>query len=87
MIIVSSVFTFLSETHQENVANKLKDMESNIQYLVLRHEMDDKPKLESVRSELLVPGDVIYLKPGFKVPADIVIIESNDLQVSFIFTR
>ena len=38
-------------------------------------------KEKTIPAEKLVPGDVIYIKQGDKIPADIRILESNNFKV------
>ncbi|MCP6719231.1 MAG: HAD-IC family P-type ATPase, partial [Patescibacteria group bacterium] len=65
---------------QENKASKsLEELKKVVKYTatVLREE-----NLKVINSDELVPGDIIFLSPGDKVPADGRIIESNQLKTN-----
>lgn len=74
-VIVNVAVGFWQEFRSNNILEKLKEIVKT-NALVIRdgevHEID---------SELLVPGDIILLKAGKKVPADARIVSSNRLKL------
>ena len=75
VVLLNAVLGVIQESKAENAIEALKSM-SAASSRVLR---DGKPTV--VKSEELVPGDVIHLEAGDAVPADGRIIESASLQV------
>ncbi|MEM4571592.1 MAG: HAD-IC family P-type ATPase, partial [Nanopusillaceae archaeon] len=75
MLFVYIIFDIINTYQAENIIEKLKKM--------IRQEVkvvrDGKEKL--IDSKYLVPGDIVILKAGDKVPADIRLIEAVDLEV------
>lgn len=75
VLMVNALIDTVEQLKTTKALNALKKLsESNV--LILR----EKKKIE-IHSELLVPGDIIFLKKGDVVPADIRILESNNLEV------
>lgn len=58
-----------------------KSMEALKEYNFLKSKVMRNGKLENINSELLVPGDIIHLNMGDRVPADARIIEDSSLMV------
>ncbi|RMF05295.1 calcium-translocating P-type ATPase, SERCA-type, partial [Candidatus Woesearchaeota archaeon] len=75
ILILNAILGFVQEFRAEKAIQDLKKMAAP-KAKVLRG-----GKLKLVDSSLLVPGDVILLEEGDKVPADARIIESTALQV------
>src|SRR4030067_3215856 len=76
VILINAVFTFVQEYRTEKAIEALKKLlPFNVK--VLREE-----KAKEVRSEKVLPGDLILLSEGDKVPADARLIESNRLMVN-----
>ncbi len=75
IVFVNAFVGAYQDYKSEKTAETLKRMLKN-EALVLR---DGKKK--KVNSELLVPGDIIFLEEGSKVPADCRIISSKELRV------
>ncbi|MBI5099250.1 MAG: cation-transporting P-type ATPase [Nitrospirae bacterium] len=76
VILINAVFTFVQEYRAEKAIEALKKLlPFNVK--VLR-----EGKAKEVRSEKVVPGDLILLSEGDKVPADARLIESNRLMVN-----
>ena len=78
-IIFIVLIDVIMGTYQENKANNTADALSklvSVQVKVIRNK-----KIEYVDSSLIVPGDIISLESGDKIPADLRIIESHNLMV------
>lgn len=76
VIFINAIFTFVQEYRAEKAIEVLKKLlPFNVK--VLR-----EGKAKEVRSEKVVPGDLILLSEGDKVPADARLIESNRLMVN-----
>ncbi len=75
-IIVNACFGFWEEKKVSNILEKLQDTLKS-KTTVIR----DGFKKEVYETEL-VPGDIIFLKAGEKIPADARLIETNELRVS-----
>lgn len=75
VILISSIVGFLQEYKANESLSRLKQM---VKYKakVLR---DGKEII--IAQENIVPGDIIFLSPGDKVPADARLIETYDLEV------
>jgi P-type Mg2+ transporter len=76
IIFVSSMLGFFQEHRATNAVKKLLAM-VRILSIVIR---DGTQK--EIPSEEIVPGDVVLLSAGSKIPADCVIVESRDLFVN-----
>ncbi len=74
ILIANAVIGFIQEYKAENAIEALKKMAS-LKAIVVR----DGDEIE-INAEELVPGDIILLSPGEKVPADSRIISLNNLQ-------
>ncbi len=75
VVIVNGLIGYIQEAKAENALKALADTMVSAA-TVLR----DGEKLR-IESSALVPGDIVYLQAGDKVPADLRIIECRDLQV------
>jgi len=76
MILFSAILSFLQEYHSEKIMAALKN-KVGVKASVLR----DK-KIQLVNTVDLVKGDVVILEVGKIVPADLRLIETNDLSVN-----
>ncbi len=76
IIFVSSMLSFFQEHRATNAVQKLLEM-VRITSIVIR----DSIKKE-ISSEDIVPGDIVLLSAGSKIPADCIILESRDLFVN-----
>ncbi len=76
IIFVSSMLGFFQEHRATNAVKKLLAM-VRIMSIVIR---DGTQK--EIPSEEIVPGDVVLLSAGSKIPADCIIVESRDLFVN-----
>ncbi|MEW5805368.1 MAG: HAD-IC family P-type ATPase [Patescibacteria group bacterium] len=74
-VLINSILGFYQENKAEETLEKLKTyIKENIR--VLR----DKKETE-IDSQNIVPGEIIYLTAGKRVPADARLISANDLQI------
>lgn len=78
---INSIIGFLQEFKAEKILDSIKKLTTD-QTQVIRD-----GKKQEVDARLIVPGDVVFVVAGDRVPADGYIIESYDFKVnSFIFT-
>ncbi|MDF2612714.1 MAG: calcium-translocating P-type ATPase, PMCA-type [Clostridia bacterium] len=75
-VLIGSLIGILTESRSKKAAEALAKMADDIEVKVLRN----KEKIVIHKSEL-VPGDIIFLESGDRVPADGRIISSMDLKV------
>ena len=75
IVVLNGVIGFFQEYKTENTMEVLKKM-VNEKTVVIRG-----GKKELIESKELVPGDVVFLDEGSKVPADIRVIENYSLKV------
>lgn len=75
VVIINSLFGFWQEYKAEKIISALKKIIS-LKATVLRNGVERK-----IDASLLVPGDVIIIETGDKIPADARIIESLNMQV------
>jgi len=74
------IFNALIGTIQEYSANKsANSLKKQIQSKIFVIRDGIKKQIDTIN---LVPGDLVLLEPGLKVPADIILIESNEIQVN-----
>lgn len=75
ILILNSILGFFQEYRAEKAIEDLKKMET-LHCQVLRD-----GKIITIESELLVPGDIIVLSEGEKIPADARLLTSTNLKV------
>jgi Ca2+-transporting ATPase len=75
IVILNAIFGYIQEYKAEKAIEALKKL-SSPESMVLRD-----GKKQTIASRLLVPGDVVILEQGTKVPADLRILEVTDLQI------
>jgi len=75
LIIVISV-SFIQEYKAEKAIKALRSM------ITPKTQAYRDGRVVEVESALLVPGDVIFLRSGEKIPADGIILKDNDLHVN-----
>lgn len=75
-VFLNALFGFLEENKVSNILKKLKNT-LKTKTTVLRNSVQ-----KEVFEEELVPGDIIYLRAGQKIPADARLISVNELKVS-----
>ncbi|MBI4825257.1 MAG: cation-transporting P-type ATPase [Nitrospirae bacterium] len=76
VIIINAVFTFIQEYRAEKAVEELKKL------LPFRVKVLRDGAVKEIESGNVVPGDMMLLSEGDKVPADARIIESNRLTVN-----
>jgi Mg2+-importing ATPase len=76
IIFVSSMLSFFQEHRATNAVQKLLEL-VKITSIVIR---DGTQK--EISSETIVPGDIVLLSAGSKIPADCIILESRDIFVN-----
>ena len=76
IIFVSSMLSFFQEHRATNAVQKLLEL-VRITSIVIRDGVQ-----KEISSETIVPGDVVLLSAGSKIPADCIILESRDLFVN-----
>ncbi|MCF7866337.1 calcium-translocating P-type ATPase, SERCA-type [Candidatus Woesearchaeota archaeon] len=76
ILLFNAIFGFIQEFRAEKSLEQLKKLAS-LNSVVFRN-----GKKVSLDSKFLVPGDIVFLEEGNKVPADCRIIECSSLQVS-----
>lgn len=74
-IAVNVAVGFWQEFRSNNILEKLEEVVQTNAYVIR------EGKLHEINSEGLVPGDVILLKPGKKVPADARIVSAKNLEI------
>lgn len=78
---INALIGFIQEFRAERILDAIKNLTTDKTF-VLRN-----GKKKEINTEDLVPGDVVFIYSGDKVPADGYLLESYDLKVnSFIFT-
>ncbi len=75
VVIINSIIGFIQEYRAENAMEKLKSLVHTDAHVKREN------NLKRIPSEKLVPGDIVILEEGDKVPADLILIESYDLRV------
>ena len=75
VVIINSIIGFIQEYRAENAMEKLKSLVHTDAHV----KRDNN--LKRIPSEKLVPGDIVILEEGDKVPADLILIETYDLGV------
>jgi magnesium-transporting ATPase (P-type) len=75
VVIVNALIGFIQEGKAEQAMESIRDMLS-LEAVVIRN-----GKKKTIDAEELVPGDIVMLKSGDKVPADLRLIKTKDLQV------
>ncbi|MGF2384254.1 calcium-translocating P-type ATPase, PMCA-type [Lentilactobacillus otakiensis] len=75
VVILNAIFGVFQESKAENAIDSLKEMSAPMA-TVLRNNQSI-----SVKSEDIVPGDIVLLEAGDVVPADIRLTEANSLKI------
>jgi len=76
IVLVNAVIGYFQEHKAERIMDSLKKLVQSPAKVYRDGELTELPQLE------LVPGDILYLEEGDKVPADVRIIESFDLRTN-----
>lgn len=75
-LVINTVLGFFQEYSSEKTAKLLN------QYALPRVRVLRNGKIEQITADFLVPGDVVILQTGDKVPADIRLIEVNNITIN-----
>jgi cation-transporting ATPase F len=75
VVIINVIIGYMQEIKAEEAINSLKEM-MQTQAVVIRD-----GKKTTIASTNLVPGDIVILESGSKVPADLRLIEARDLKI------
>ena len=75
-LCINAVFSYLQERRAEEAMNSLKKLLVS-HCIVLRDGLEHRHS-----TEILVPGDVVWLEEGLNVPADVRLIEVHQLSVN-----
>src|SRR5690554_687657 len=75
VIVINALIGFIQEGKAEKALEGIRNMLS-LDAIVVRN-----GKKNTVAAEDLVPGDIVVLKSGDKIPADIRLIQTKDFQV------
>jgi magnesium-transporting ATPase (P-type) len=75
VVVINAIIGYLQEGKAESALNAIRNMLSEHATVIRNGER------EIILSESLVPGDVVVIASGDKVPADVRIIESRNLRV------
>lgn len=75
VVILNAIFTFIQEYQSEKIMESFKKM------MPVRVEALRDGKRQELLASELVPGDIIFLQEGNKVPADARLIHQNALKV------
>jgi len=76
IVFINAIIGYFQEHKAERIMDSLKRLVQSPAKVYRDGELTEVPQLE------LVPGDILYLEEGDKVPADIRIIESFDLRTN-----
>ena len=77
VVLVNALIGYIQENKAENEISKIKQM------LVIRTTVIRNGERFDVDASKLVPGDIVYLEAGDNVPADIRILEANNLKIQY----
>jgi sodium/potassium-transporting ATPase subunit alpha len=75
VVVLNAIFTFIQEYQSEKI------METFNKMLPQRSKVIRDGKIHETDSKYLVPGDIVFLSGGDKIPADARLIEQNSLKV------
>jgi len=75
VVIINALIGFIQEGKAEKALDSIRNMLS-LDAIVMRN-----GQKQTINAEELVPGDIVYLKSGDKIPADVRIIQSKDFRV------
>ncbi len=75
VVLINATIGFIQESKAEEAINSLKKMLSSSATVVRDGQKTSIPAVE------LVPGDIVFLASGDKVPADMRLVECKDIQI------
>lgn len=74
-ILINTVLGFIQENRAGNALRALKE------FLIPHAQVIRDGKLQEIKTAFIVPGDVVILQPGMRVPADGILQEANRLNL------
>lgn len=75
VVVINAVIGFLQEGKAEKAMDAIRQM------LALRASVIREDKRQTIKGEELVPGDIVFMEPGDKVPADLRLLRTHGLQI------
>ena len=75
VVIINALIGFIQEGKAEKAMDAIRDM------LALRADVIREGKRQNIRAEALVPGDIVLLDAGNKIPADLRLLSTHGLQI------
>ena len=75
VVVINALIGFIQEGKAEKALESIRRMLS-LEAIVIRN-----GKTQTINAVELVPGDIVFLKSGDKVPADIRLVQSKDFRV------
>ncbi|WCK53045.1 calcium-translocating P-type ATPase, SERCA-type [Aneurinibacillus sp. Ricciae_BoGa-3] len=75
IVIINGILGFIQESRAEKSLSALKELTAPLAHVIRGG------KLEQVAARSLVPGDIVYIESGDRVPADIRLIQANGLHI------
>lgn len=76
VVLVNAIIGYLQEIKSQSALEKLKS------YLILKSKVLRDSEPNEIEATDLIPGDIVLVEPGAKIPADMRLIENNDLRVN-----
>ena len=76
IVLINAVIGFVQEYKVSRILESLKSLIQSPAKVVVEDELTELPQIE------LVPGDIVHVEAGDKIPADLRIIESFDLRTN-----
>jgi len=75
VIAINSIMGAYQEYHAEKSASTLQKL------MKIKAQVRRDDKKQNLASELLVPGDLVYIESGAKVPADMRLLDASNLEI------
>ncbi|MTV82356.1 cation-translocating P-type ATPase [Secundilactobacillus folii] len=75
VVILNAIFGVFQESKAENAINSLREMSAPVAHV------ERNGQITTIKSDELVPGDVVHLEAGDIVPADIRLVTANAMKV------
>ncbi|WP_105663900.1 magnesium-translocating P-type ATPase [Cronobacter dublinensis] len=82
MVLLSGLLRFWQEFRTNKAAQAVKAMVRTSATVLRRPGLDEESEKEVIAVEALVPGDIVLLSAGDRVPADLRLLASRDLFIS-----
>ena len=81
LILVTALGALYRNQRNRQTVISLNELASTLTSVLRRDNQSDEPEWRTVKSDELVRGDVVQLNAGFRVPADVRLIETQKLYV------